>query len=374
MSIDTRGEKSNNPDFPNVMTKFDLRLSFLHNQITGVHGHFAPFSMRRVIRMIEKFQPDIIQLYNLHGYYVDIYRLFDYLKEKHLPIVYGMLDEHPYLGYCMYAYDCDQYITGCRNCDWKRFRREYPRNLFRNGSEKTVALKQRAYADYSDKLIFTAPKWVLERAEKSYLLKEMNLKEVDEFVDTDKIFYPRATDGLKEELGIPKDAFVVLNVAPSNDPRKGVRYYVELAKQFGHAHPEYVFVHVGYQGRIEGLPSNFIPISFVRDQGRLAQFYSMADVFVCTSLADTMPNTCLDALSCGTPILGFDITGVPYVAEAPLGYFVEAGNISELGKALLVKEKKTQEVVEQCREYAVKRYSPETYYKKMIKIYEDLLG
>lgn len=364
------GEKNNNSDFIKIATEFDIRLSWLHNQISGIHGNFAPLVMRRVYKIIENFRPDVVQLYNLHYYYINIYQLFDYLKKRNIPIVYGMLDEYPYLGYCCYAYDCTQYLEGCKYCNYKKFRRAYPRNLFRNGTKRTIALKEKAYANY-DKLIFTAPQWVVSRAEKSYLLKGKQIKVVDEYIDTNNTFVPRKTGALRKELGIAMDKFVVLNVAPSNDKRKGVKYYLELAKRF--KGENYTFVHVGYQGRTDELPDNIIPIPFVKDQVRLAEFYSMADVFICTSLADTMPNVCLDALACGTPILGFNITGVPYVASAPLGYFVEPGDVDALEKQIRSKEKKTQEIIRECREYAEKRYSPETYYENMMLIYKRLL-
>lgn len=364
------GEKSPNPDFIKLDTAFDIRLQWLANQITGIHSAFSPFVMPRIERIIDEFKPDVVQLYNLHYYYLDIYRLFAVLKARNIPIVYGMLDEYPYLGYCCYAYDCRQFLTGCMHCDYRQFRKTYPRNLFRNGSEKTVQLKKKAYDGY-EKLVFTAPKWVIERAEKSYLLHGKNLKIVDEYVDTDTVFVPTEVETLRQRLNIPVGNLVILDVAPSNDLRKGVRFYIEVAKMMKEM--PFTFVHVGYQGSADGLPDNFIAIGFVKDQHLLAQYYSLADAFVCTSMADTMPNTCLDALSCGTPVIGFNITGIPYVAEEPLGKFVEPGNTEELKKAIMQVEKKDSQLVQKCREYALKRYSPEVYYQKMKSIYDSFV-
>ena len=169
------GEISSNPDLIKIATKFDIKLQWIHNQITGIHGNFSPFVMKRVYKIIEKFQPDVVQLYNLHYYYINIYQLFDYLKKRNIPIAYGMLDEYPYLGYCCYAYDCNQYIDGCKKCNYKRFRKEYPRNLFRNGADKTIKLKEKSYANFS-KLIFTAPRWVVMRAKQSYLLRNQKIE------------------------------------------------------------------------------------------------------------------------------------------------------------------------------------------------------
>ena len=364
------GEKNPNPDFIKLDTVFDIRLQWFANQITGIHGAFSPFVMPKIRRILDDFKPDIVQLYNLHYYYLDIYKLFAMLKERNIPIVYGMLDEYPYLGYCCYAYDCQQFQTGCKDCNYRQFRTAYPRNLFRNGSEKTVQLKKKAYEGY-EKLIFTAPRWVIERAEQSFLLHGKRLEIVDEYVDNDTVFLPADTTELRKKLNIPTENRIILNVAPSNDPRKGVGYYVQVAEKMKDM--PFTFVHVGYQGSTENLPDNFIPIGFVRDQNLLAQYYSLADVFVCTSMADTMPNTCLDALSCGTPVIGFNITGIPYVAEEPLGKFVTAGNAEELKKAILQVEKKNGQLVNECRAYALKRYSPKVYFEKMKSIYDSLI-
>ena len=108
-----------------------------------------------------------------------------------------------------------------------------------------------------------------------------------------------------------------------DNDRKGGRYYIDLARRFEND-DRFVFVHVGYRNRKEeNLPGNFIPIGFVNDMNLLADYFSIGDLFVFPSLLDTMPNACLDALACGTPILCFNISGMPYIANDEIGTFVE---------------------------------------------------
>lgn len=354
-----------------IDTMFDIRLQWAHNQLTGLHGAYSPRAMKRLKRIIDDFRPDVVQLYNLHGYYIDVRSLFKYLKQKQIPIVYGMLDEHPYLGYCCYAFECDQFKTGCLACEKDRFKKEYPRSLFVNGAKKMARLKRQAYDNY-ERLVFTGPKWVLERAQQSWLLKGKKLFELDEYIDTDETFIPRKTDDLRRELGIGEDEIVLLDVGRSNDERKGVGYFIELARRF-EGNPKYRFINIGYAGDKADLPGNFIPVSFMKDQKLLAKYYSMADLFVCTSMADTMPNTCLDSMACGTPVCGFTITGVPYVAEKPMGHFFAPANVDELFVFIKEMKPKSKELANQCREYAVKRYSKEVYYKKLVGLYESLV-
>ena len=212
----------------------------------------------------------------------------------------------------------------------------------------------------------------LNRALESSLLKDKKIKVVDEFIDTDGCFYPREAETLRRKLGIDENQIVILDVAPSHDERKGVKYFIELAGKI--QDKNYVFINVGYSGDdMSGLPHNFIPVSFVADQNELAVYYSLADLFVCTSMADTMPNVCLDSLACGTPVAGFRITGVPYVAEEPLGRFVGPGNVEELEQIVLETKKKNMDTVERARSYALKRYSPEVYFDKMNEIYREML-
>lgn len=358
-------------DVRKVAPKLETKIHFRYNLLTGYHGTFGPIAYYNLRKIVEKFKPDIVQLYNLHGHYMNIFKFMDYLAMQDIPVVYGMLDEYPYLGCCCYAYDCENFKHGCTDCHFD-FSKGYMRSLFFNRARKTVLLKKKNYDNFK-KIVFTGPYWVIERAKTSYLLKNKDLKIVDEYVDTENTFYVRDTTKLREKLGISKDTIVILDVAPSKDTRKGIKYFVELAIRMEKRSQNVLFINVGYQGNFTDLPSNFIGIPFISDQDELAEYYSMADLFVCTSMADTMPNTCLDALACGTPICGFKITGIPYVADEPVGRFVLPEDINALQEIAEKTEKKTREMEGLCRDYAVRRYSLNTYYSKQLEIYHELL-
>ena len=359
------------PKVVNFVPRLEPKLHFRLNLLTGYHGCFGPIAERNINRIIDEFKPDIIQLYNLHGYYLNISRLFRKIAKERIPVVYGMLDEYPYLGYCCYAYDCDGFRSGCRDCQFD-FRDRYLKSLFFNRAKQTYDLKRRDY-DSLERIVFTGPEWVVKRASGSGLLKGRDVRIVDEYIDNTETFVIRDTKKLRKELGISADKIVILDVAPSADRRKGVGFFVKAAERICGLDERYVFINVGYSGRMEALPENFIGIGYVADQKKLSEYYSLADLFVCTSIADTMPNSCLDALSCGTPVLGFDITGIPYVAEEPLGTFIDPENVDQMVEHILKTGKKSNKIKESCREYAVNRYSLDTYYKKQMEIYRELL-
>lgn len=363
-----RGDKFNDEkELFRFSYPWEVYLHAFLGRVTGYFNIFSPVSTRRLIKTIEQYSPDVVHLLNLHGYYLNEFKLLNYLKRKSIPIVYSMLDEYPYMGKCCYSYDCEKFQTECHHCPQVT---SYPKSLFFDRSNYMFKQKMKAYENFVN-IVFTAPEWVISRANSSALLKNRRFICVDEPTDTEYMFYPRQTSGLRTSLAIPNSHKVLLNVASFTDPRKGCAYYLKIAQIL--EKEKITCVHVGYNGSLNNLPSNFIPISYVSDQEELARYYSLADLFVCTSLADTMPNVCLDSLACGTPVCGFDAAGTPFVATQDFGRFFRVGDVSELANYVLQTPKKTEARIKECREYAIGRYSYNIFMQKILSIYDNLL-
>jgi len=111
----------------------------------------------------------------------------------------------------------------------------------------------------------------------------------------------------------------------------------------------------------------------VADFNELAEYYTIADLFIVTSFAETTPNTAMQALACGTPICGFDIEGIPYTAPGPFGTYVEPGNVHQLVQVITNTRKKNETVINNCRNYAKSRYSDIDYYENLLKTGLDLI-
>ena len=118
------------------------------------------------------------------------------------------------------------------------------KSLFFNRARQTYEKKQRDY-DKLKKIVFTGPEWVVKRAGESGLLKNRDVRVVDEYIDNQDTFIIRETEGLRKELGIAEDKIVLLDVAPSYDRRKGVRFFIEAAKKVRKLDDRYVFINVG---------------------------------------------------------------------------------------------------------------------------------
>ena len=343
----------------------------LHNglgRLTGMNGCFSPAATKKAIRLIREFSPDLVYLGNLHGHYINIYKLYAALREMNIPIVQIMWDEYMMTGACAFSYDCEHYKASCHDCPHKK---DYPISWFFDTSSVLQKKKQEAYRN--QKLCFVGVPYTAEKAASSALLKDFRIHSIDEAVDQKNIFYPRDARGLREKLGIHKDQKIILNVCPYPSTRKGGAYYLELARKCLD-HPDNIFVHIGFRGDQSECPSNFIPVGYIKDQDLLAEYYSMADLFVCTSFAETQPNTCLEAMSCGTPICGFNISGIPTCAEEPIGKYVPAKDTDALKQIVLQAEIKTDASVQKVRSYAQSRFASDDYNRKLLEVGEELLA
>ena len=365
----TRESKINDSRIIPLVSPLEHKLAVLGTRITGYDGVFNRRATRKVIKLIEEFKPDIIQLFNLHAYYLNSYELLEYLKKKpQTPVVYVMFDEFPYMGRCCFSVGCNQFKTECVKCPHQI---NYPRSLWFDRASYCFKRKKKIYQDFSH-ITFASVKWCCERAKESALLKHHRILELDNPINYDDVFYPRNTEQLKKDLGIPYGNKVIMTVAVASIPTKGGKYFVELAQMMQN-HKDITFVYVGYDVNDWDIPQNMITIGFVKSQDLLAQYYSMADLFVCTSLADLTPNACLDALGCGTPLAGFSEGGVPYCASEEFGTFVKTFDMNALAEVVEKTPKKTEKRIKDVRDYAYNRYSSNLVYEKYVKMYKSIL-
>ncbi len=338
----------------------------------------TPYAISKIKKMIKEYEPDVIHLVQPLIRFIDNKELFKAIGETGIPCVYSMIDENAYLGNCDNAYECEQFKNGCQYCNGEN--KDINSNVSKcwrwnkYGSRRVARNKEEGYK-YIENICFVAPEWVVERAKASHMLGKKEFCIIDEYVNNEKVYYPRIIENniIIAKYGIDIKKIIIVNVARYSNPRKGIKYFIELAKMLEN-NEKFLFVNIGYDGPSEDLPTNYLAVPFVSNQDELADFYSIADLAMITSLSDTMPNTSLEALSCGTPVCGFDITGIPYVADEPLGIYVEPRNVKQLAEVVTKTTKKSKDISDRCREYALKRYSPEVSGNKMLALYNNMLS
>ena len=157
----------------------------------------------------------------------------------------------------------------------------------------------------SDLTIVTPSRWLEGLVKQSYLSK-YPVRVIHNGIDTDKFCH--IDSDIKQRYGIA-DKKMLLVVSTVWDETKGYSDYLKLADMLGN---EYKIVMVGLtQEQLKSLPSNVLGIARTNSVEELAEFYSAADIFLNLSYCENYPTVNLEAVSCGTPVLTYDVGGSP---------------------------------------------------------------
>ncbi len=332
-------------------------------RITGFTGCFSALSTRRLLRFMDEFKPDIIHLHEPHAYFVDLAPLFRYIKMRRIPLVYTFHCEFTYTGKCGFSGDCERWKTGCGKCPRLG---EYPKTVFFDFTAK-MWREKKALLQGQNMVICTPSEWLADRVRQSFL-HGYDVRVVPNGIDTE-LFHPRPYEHLRRRHGLT-DEKVVLAVAPyMMAERKGGRDVLRLAESMKNENVK--FILIGVDDLSESFPENVIAMGRTENQQELAEYYSMADVFVICSAMENLPTTCIEAVCCGTPVAGFDVGGTAETAPAPMGKFCAFGDIDALRNNVIgfLNDPPAAELLETARV----RYSAEQMYERYSSIYDELL-
>ncbi|SEK44243.1 Glycosyltransferase involved in cell wall bisynthesis [Pseudobutyrivibrio ruminis] len=367
-----RGDVIDEPRIYKFGVDWETKKHALLARITGKNGCYSPKSTANLIQYIKDFQPDLIHIHELHAYFVNITELLKFLKEQQIPVVWTFHCEYMYTGKCGFAYECQGYKSGCGNCPYLR---QYVSSLAIDKTAQLLAEKKAAMDGLNLKAIVTPSKWLADKTKETYLYGN-NIQVIHNGIDTDGIFYPRPKDdAIRSQFGIPADARLILAVAPNiMDVRKGGQMVVDLAETM----PDTQFVLVGAD-ETKRHSANVQLIARTKDQDELARWYSEADLFIICSKAENFPTTCIEALCCGTPVVGLDECGTKETAPEPYGTFVRvdiagdadvkyAATLEALQKAISTQLGRGL-TAEEIRNYAVANYDNAVMYRNYLEIY-----
>ncbi len=330
-----RGKKVRESNVRKTCAEMYSKINNLNTRITGIMYGGCFFSTNRLISIIKKEKPDVVHLHCINGYFVNIYRLIEWLKKNHVKTVLTLHAEFMHTANCGHAFECEKWIAGCGHCP--RFREETKSWIFDRTSKSWMKMKM-AFDGFNDNLIITSVSpWLMERAKQSPILADKKHCVVLNGLDTE-IFKPYDTSKLKAELGI-KDEKIVFHATPTfnNDPNhiKGGYYVLKLAEMMKNENVKIVVA--GRYDKDLSIPANVILLGQICDQKLLARLYSMADVTVLASKKETFSMVTAESLCCGTPVVGFKAGAPEMIALRECCEFVDYGNIESLKRAVELK-------------------------------------
>ncbi len=332
----------------------------------GEHGFGSGKITEKMLECINDYQPDLIQLHNIHGFYVNVEMLFNYLKVAGIPVVWTLHDCWSFTGHCAY-FDyagCGRWKEGCGHCP--QHRSAYPYALFRDNSRKNFARKEKAFTKVPELTIVTPSNWLKELVGQSYL-KEYPVRVIRNGIDRE-VFAP--TEGRLRRKYQLQDKKVLLGVANIWEKRKGLEYFEALAQRL----PEdYQIVLVGLsEQQQKKLSGKILGLGRTGRPQELAEWYTLADIYLNPTLEDNFPTTNLEALACGTPVITFDTGGSPESIDASCGKVVPKGDLEGLLAA--IQDMEEYPVLRESCILKSMQYDKKERFREYLTLYEEILS
>lgn len=308
------------PDVPTVTigSEWDCRLHAARSRLLDDAGFGSRRATRRFLKWVEAYDPDVIWLHNLHGYYLHLGELFGYLRGCGREIRWTLHDCWSFTGHCAYFdyVGCDRWRTGCHHCPQ---RGTYPKSLLLDRSRRNYAQKKRLFTGIPNLRLQVPSHWLERRVRESFLgcyPVEVVYNTVDR-----NVFRPTPGE-MRQRYGL-EGKKIVLGVASVWEARKGLADFLALAPLLDET---YKIVLVGLSRKqIAALPEGILGLPRTDSTAALAQWYTAADVYVSPSTEETFGMTVLEALCCGTQAVVYRDTACEEIVNQFGGVAVPRG-------------------------------------------------
>ncbi|MBQ9442809.1 MAG: glycosyltransferase [Lachnospiraceae bacterium] len=371
-----RGEAVKGYDNYRIGSDPDMFWHGIMTRITDRHGLYSRGATQRLIKRLTEYDPDVIQLHNVHGYYVNYPMFFDWLKTCNKPIVWTLHDCWSFTGHCAhYEYcGCDRWESeeGCALCPQKS---EYPASFIKDASRHNYLVKKDSFTGVPNLHIVTPSNWLKNTLSRSFL-KDYPVSVINTGIDME-LFNPEhaKSSKLREKHEI-KDETVILGIANPWRETKGLYDFRELYEKLEEKAPgRYRIVMIGLKpSQAEEMPEGIIRLGHTESVRELAEWYGLSDIYVNLTYGDTFPTTNIEALACGTPVITYNAGGSGEALDDKCGRVVERGDLDAVVSAIEELEdlaKSGEDMTSVCADKA-QNYRKQDRYRDYYELYQKI--
>lgn len=328
----------------------------LMTRLFNRHGLHSNRATRKLIQKIETYQPDIIHLHNIHGYYLNVKMLFDALKNYEGKIYWTFHDCWPISGSSAYFdYNgCKKWDEGCVECNSTR---DYPEALFIKRQKQNFKWKKQSFSGFTNLTLITPSAWLKDLLGQSFLAG-YPCEVIHNGINT-QLFKPTEDAKLTEKY---QNKRVLLGVASIWEQRKGLEDFIKLNTMIS---DEEKIVLIGLsEEQLKTLPASMDSVLRTDSAEQLAAYYTLAHRFLNPTYEDNYPTTNVEALCCHTPIIAYDTGGNKEVATEPYMTIVPKGDVNALYQAI----KSDSEVC--FDDFDHLKYDSSLFVEKTLKLYQ----
>lgn len=279
----------------------DVKLHGVKARLFDASGFGSKRATERFISWVKEYDPDVIHLHNIHGYYINIKTLFDYLKTAEKRVLWTLHDCWAFTGHSAYcdSVSCEKWKNSCGNCPLKS---AYPKSVT-DFSKRNRKLKEEIFTNVNNMTLVTPSEWLRGLTKQSFL-GEYPVELIRNGIDTE--VFKRSKSDFREKFGLT-DKKLLLGVSSQWDEFKGFDDFFKLSNELDDS---YRIVLVGVtKEQKESLPENIIGIESTDNVNELVGIYSSVDCLVNLSYSDNFPTVNIEAVACGIPVVTYDVGG-----------------------------------------------------------------
>jgi glycosyltransferase involved in cell wall biosynthesis len=314
---------------------------------------------------IKKVNPDVINLHWINNGFISIKQIGK-LKKLNIPIVWTLHDMWPFTGGCHYVGECEKYKKHCGTCP----------------QLKSSKKKDLSYKIFNKKKNFFGinivclNRWMKKCVEESRLFSNSKVDIIPNGFDLD-ILKPRNRESGRKKFNLPMDRKIILFGAVSvDDKRKGFFYLEKVLKKMNNQN--YAVAIFGKFEKKINFKIDTYYLGNIKSEKDISLLYSSVDVFVCSSLEDNLPNTLIESMSSGTPVVAFEIGGIPDIIDHKKnGYLANPFDVEDLKKGIewcIEDKKRNAQFGKNAREKALKNFSEEVVSREAVSFYKKILA
>jgi len=324
-------------------------------------------------------EADIINIHWCAGF-LSAYSIFKLLKLGK-PIVWTMHDQFPFTGGCHYTDNCFKYIDDCSDCPQLESDHLGLPALFLNEKKQYLGLERNNLS-----AIFPS-RWLKGCAIKSPIFKNKILEVIPNSIDT-HLFTPMPQLEARRLLNLPEDIFILLFVASDmNESRKGLdilneslRVGMEGQYKGLFKNENFLLLMVGHSAYndLQTPPVRHLKLNFTNEIEILRQAYCCADLMAFCSREDNLPNTIIEAMSCGLPTIAYDIGGCGDIIEHQQnGYLIPlrdyASYVETMAKVATHRDSQNT-IRNNCLKKVSIRFTPQLQANAYLKFFESVIA
>lgn len=345
--------------------------------------HFLPYEKNKSVRY--SFSPakvgvdisnhplvreaDIIQLHWINFGFLSL-RSIEKLLDLGKPVIWTMHDMWPFTGGCHYSRGCERYKTTCQFCPYLRKPAEYDLSF-------EIFQKKASIYQHKDLTLVSPSFWLKNLASTATLTKQLRSEVIPNPININ-LYTSRNKTEIRRKHKLPEDKKLLLFVgANTMDPRKGFPVFRETVNIISQVNSDFEIVVFGKSDSeiISTLAPVVHNIGTLTDATEIAEVYAACDLLVVPSLEDNLPNTVMEAMACGTPVVGFNTGGIPEMIDHKQnGYVADFMSVDSLKEGIIWVLENPENLSENARNKVVNQYSEEVVANQYVALYQSLLA